>query len=141
MICPGLSLGSEWKAHVLSDQIQEPRFIEHIKKIDLILFLLEAPQATSLDIEILNLLRKKYSHIPFIPIINKIDLVKDLADLYADFFSLSLKDPFFISVYQRTNLKEMIATIEAELYRLKPSVYGPLPKETAKKKNIKNKKI
>ncbi len=86
-------------------------FLEIIKNVNLIYFLISSLKISKQDIFLSNLILKKYKKKNIILVISKMDLYKKKFFEFNDFYSLGLKPKYFISIYNKNsilNLKNSI---------------------------------
>lgn len=98
---------------------------EHLKKVDLILLVLEAPGLHPFDHAFIELLRKNASNTPFLFVVNKVDGEENVRSSLEDFYLHGIQDPVPVSARGRWNLDQLLERM-AELV---PGIARPLSQE------------
>ncbi len=87
--------------------------MEHLRKMDLILLLMEGPSPVQYDFFLIDLLRK--FAIPVIYVVNKVDSAERESDEMEEFYRIGLKDAIGVSAEGRRNLSTLLELMADKL--------------------------
>ena len=85
-----------------------------LETVDCIVIVYESPLPTPFDLELRELLRRHFSKIPVIEIVNKVDNADESATILTDFYEVGLS-PIPVSAKSRYNLSLLCQTIDDAL--------------------------